>query len=315
MSKLVISMLFFYLKGVKTFTFIDSLRKKNTIFALLFIQLIINNSYYPFMNFKTIAKLATISLAITLVGCAGKTSDKGVSSVTGWKYNDKEGTEFLVKNNFKSKVPPGMVAIEGGSYTVGERGEFITASRDNKRRRITVSSFYMDQYEIRNIDWREYTNWMQRVFGKTAPKLVARVQPNGKIWREELAYNEPYIENYFTHPSFDQYPIVGVSWEQAMDYCAWRTDRVNEKALIDAGIIEAPDFTTLQKQEDFDSISTNFVFNTQKYLLQSSYKPAEGRRPKENASGEVAKVDMSDGILFSDFRLPTEAEWEFAAYA
>lgn len=43
MSKLVISMLFFYLKGVKTFTFIDSLRKKNTIFALLFIQLIINN--------------------------------------------------------------------------------------------------------------------------------------------------------------------------------------------------------------------------------------------------------------------------------
>lgn len=315
MSKLVISMLFFYLKGVKTFTFIDSLRKKNTIFALLFIQLIINNSYYPFMNFKTIAKLATISLAITLVGCAGKTSDKGVSSVTGWKYNDKEGTEFLVKNNFKSKVPPGMVAIEGGSYTVGERGEFITASRDNKRRRITVSSFYMDQYEIRNIDWREYTNWMQKVFGKTAPKLVARVQPNGKIWREELAYNEPYIENYFTHPSFDQYPIVGVSWEQAMDYCAWRTDRVNEKALIDAGIIEAPDFTTLQKQEDFDSISTNFVFNTQKYLLQSSYKPAEGRRPKENASGEVAKVDMSDGILFSDFRLPTEAEWEFAAYA
>jgi gliding motility-associated lipoprotein GldJ len=206
-----------------------------------------------------------------------------------------------------------MVAIEGGSFTVGERGEFITASRDNKRRRITVSSFYMDQYEIRNIDWREYTNWMQKVFGKTAPKLVAKAQPNGKIWREELAYNEPYLENYFTHPSFDQYPIVGVTWEQAMDYCAWRTDRVNEKALIDAGIIETPDFGSLAKKEDFDSIATNFVFNTQKYLLQSSYKPAEGRRPKEDASGQVRKVDLSDGILFSDFRLPTEAEWEYAA--
>ena len=30
-------------------------------------------------------------------------------------------------------------------------------------------------------------------------------------------------------PGFDDYPVVGVSWEQAVDYAAWRTDRVNEK--------------------------------------------------------------------------------------
>jgi len=87
-----------------------------------------------------------------------------------------------------------MVAIEGGTYTIGERGEFITAPRDNQKRRITVSSFYMDQYEIRNVDWREYTNWMKQVFGKVAPKLVEKAQPDGKVWREELAYNEPYLE-------------------------------------------------------------------------------------------------------------------------
>ena len=267
------------------------------------------------MKLKTIVKLTTFCLAMTLIGCANKSSNNTYSSITGWKYNDKSGTGFAVKNNYKSQVPSGMVAIEGGSYTIGEKGEFITGPRNNKRRRITVSSFYMDQYEVRNVDWREYTNWMQVVFGKTAPKLVAKAQPDFKVWREELAYNEPYLENYLSHPSFDQYPVVGVTWEQAMDYCTWRTDRVNESKLINEGIILQSDFTSLQKQTNSDSIATSFVFNTQKYLLQSSYQPKAGKNPKKDLYGQNCKVDMSDGILFPEYRLPTEAEWEFAAYA
>jgi len=173
----------------------------------------------------------------------------------------------------------------------------------------------MDEYEIRNVDWREYTNWMKAVFGKTAPRLVKTTQPDNTVWREELAYNEPYLENYFTHPAYDQYPVVGVTWEQAMNYCQWRTDRVNEMALIRAGIITAPDFSKLEKQTNLDSIANSFVFNTQKYLKQDSYQPAAGKMPKKDLYGKNRKVDMSDGILLSDFRLPTEAEWEFAAYA
>ena len=170
------------------------------------------------MKLKTIAKFASFCLVITLIGCASKSATDGYSSITGWKYNDKAGTGFAVINSFKSDVPYGMVAIEGGSYAIGEKGEFITGPRNNKRRRITVSSFYMDQYEIRNIDWREYTNWMKVVFGRTAPKLVDKAQPDVNVWREELAYNEPYLENYFISPAYDQYPVVGVIWEQAMDY-------------------------------------------------------------------------------------------------
>jgi len=267
------------------------------------------------MKLKTIAKLASFCLVITLASCAGKSSKESFSSVTGWKYNDEAGAGFSVKKNYKTEVPSGMVSIEGGSFTIGEKGEFITAPRDNRRRRITVSSFYIDQYEIRNVDWREYTNWMEVVFGKTAPKLVTRAMPNGKVWREELAYNEPYLEHYFSHPAYDQYPVVGVTWEQAMDYCTWRTDRVNELALIQAGIILAPKFSTLKTQTNHDSIANSFVFNTQKYLKQDRYQPAVGPKPKKDVYGQNRKVDMADGILFSEYRLPTEAEWEFAAYA
>ena len=173
----------------------------------------------------------------------------------------------------------------------------------------------MDEFEVRNIDWREYTNWMKAVFGKTAPKLVQKAQPDVTVWREEMAYNEPYLQNYFTHPAFDQYPVVGVTWEQAMDYCQWRTDRVNELALIRAGVILPPNFSNLEKQTSQDSIANTFVFNTQKYLKQDSYQPPVGKNSKKDLYGKNRKVDMSDGILFSDFRLPTEAEWEFAAYA
>ena len=61
--------------------------------------------------------------------------------------------------------------------------------------------------------------------------------PDTLVWRSELAYNEPYVEYYFRYPAYNYYPVVGVTWEQAHDFCIWRTDRVNEKLLIDKGYL------------------------------------------------------------------------------
>ena len=52
-----------------------------------------------------------------------------------------------------------------------------------------------------------------------------------------MAYNEPYVDYYLRHPSYRDYPVVGVNWLQATNFCAWRTDRVNEQILIREGII------------------------------------------------------------------------------
>ena len=65
----------------------------------------------------------------------------------------------------------------------------------------------------------------------------------------------------------------------------------------------------------YDSIRTNFVFNTQNTFIQDSYQPEAAKKQKGKAVVVNRKVDMSDGILFSIFACRTEAEWEYAAYA
>lgn len=267
---------------------------------------------------KNVTKFAFALTTIVLASCASQpdnTISPTSSNTTGWRYNDGNSTGFEVNPKFKSDIPIGMVPIQGGQFNIGARGEYITAPRDNNRRSITVGSFYMDKYEVSNLNWREYLHWMQLVFGKVAPQLVEQAQPDQTVWREELAYNEPYLQNYFEHPAFSNYPVVGVTWEQAMDFCAWRTDRVNEMALVKAGIIAAPDFSSLQSNENFEDITKNFIFNTNKYLYDETYNPTVGKKPKTDLKGNERKVKRSDGILFADYRLPTEAEWEFAAYA
>jgi gliding motility-associated lipoprotein GldJ len=164
----------------------------------------------------------------------------------------------------------------------------------------------MDQYEITNENWREYLEWTKQVM-HNLPAVIEKVKPNVAVWREKLAYNEPYVENYFEHVAYRPYTVVGVTWEQAMDYWQWRTDRVNEKILIDKGKLQYPDFAAISKSTDVTAIAEKYVFNTKKYY----YTNYNNANPK---SKDTAKVAMADGILFPYFRLPTEAECEYAAY-
>ncbi len=90
-------------------------------------------------------------------------------------------------------------------------------------------NFYADKTEITNIGWREYMYWSKRVYGENSNEYKLII-PDTTVWDKEGLTGIKL--DYLRNPKYNNYPIVGITYEQAVKYCKWRSDRVNELVWI-----------------------------------------------------------------------------------
>lgn len=103
---------------------------------------------------------------------------------------------------------------------------------------------YYDVGEISNLNWLEYLNYQNKQGGGHSSAVYQQSLPDTNVWVNSLSYNEPYVRYYLRHAAYHDYPVVGVSWKQASDYCAWRTKRVKEVLEEKGDLDKAPAYFT-----------------------------------------------------------------------
>ncbi len=270
-------------------------------------------------------KVVLLIMAAALFASCNKSS-KSTSSLTGWEYNNPKYGGFQTNSNYKEQgPPPGMVLIEGGTYTMGSVQDDVMFDWNTTPVKQQVRSFYMDEAEVTNREYVFYLQYLERVFppsDDTYRKIYQSALPDTLVWRNTLGFNELLTENYLRHPAYADYPVVGVSWIQATEYCKWRTDRVNEGILMKKGILNPlfeMDSLTVEGGNRFDTetylANPNLLFNGDSTIYDKGIKDYSQKGKVDRGSFTGRHVQISDGIIQQRFRLPTETEWEYAAKA
>ncbi|MCR4965325.1 MAG: hypothetical protein K6A41_06675 [Bacteroidales bacterium] len=135
--------------------------------------------------------------------------------------------QHITLKNYQKKVHPGLTAI--------------------------TTELYSDKDQIANVDWLEYLDWLEQIYGKESDEYRSAL-PDKQALRQLLP--DSLAEVYANHPAYRYSPVLGVSPTQARAYCEWRTDRVAEQMLVSLGRLE---YDSNQTPENYFSVKKGMM--------------------------------------------------------
>lgn len=117
------------------------------------------------------------------------------------------------------EIPKGYVydKLHSDGYAI-----LLNASRNKD----STDDYFISETEVTN---RQYHLYLQSLKRNGQLDAYNKALPDTTVWQDEIntEYSEPYTIYYFQHPAYSNYPLVGVTATQAVQYCKWLTDSLN----------------------------------------------------------------------------------------
>ena len=154
---------------------------------------------------------------------------------------------------------------------------------------------------------------------------IVNIYPDTTAWINDFdnAYNEPYVRMYFAHGGYSNYPVVGVSWEQANAFANWRTDYLR-RSLGKEGVYIEPyrlptdagwDYAARAGvNENMSPWEGDLPMTEDKGCFYANFKPQKGNYMKDGQliTSQVGTYSPNDFGLYD--MAGNVSEWTSTAY-
>jgi len=282
------------------------------------------------MTKNFIFSVAVCASVLAIVSCSKNKSGKSTP-------NDGQLHGVAPASRWTPTKPIGMVYVPAGTFHMGSSDEDINYTYTARNKSVSISGFWMDATEITNNEYRMFTNWVR---DSVAAKLLNNVKQNTTDGTEAVDWKKMATVKWGDKSTIEKIDAIIVTPD----------NRIFGKKEIDANKIvyqsEVFDYKAAAMNKDVTIPRSAFIRKTQVKVYPDtlcwvrdfaySYNepmakkyfghPAFGNYPVVGINWKQAtafcewRTNYMNGFLESkkrtaesNFRLPTEAQWEYAS--
>jgi formylglycine-generating enzyme required for sulfatase activity len=156
---------------------------------------------------------------------------------------------------------------------------------------VLCTEFFMMKTEITNLNYLEYLADLKKNNKMTD---YNQALPDTLVWRAPLSFGEPYVDYYLRHPAYRDYPVVGVTKQQAENYCEWLTRIWRQKTGNESIVIRLPKRAEFIRAANGNSFDRPYAWNSP--YLQNEKNQAYCNYLRIGA-GAIARDTVNGGFM------------------